>query len=127
MNRILLCTFLIALALPAFAQDAGKQGTSDTAQSPASPPQAPADCSAKKFYPTLAVRLGHEGVTTLGFTINADGTVSDVHVVESSGHTELDQDAVEGAACWHYKPAMKNGKPVAVPWKAKVTWHLGGA
>ncbi|MGH9809793.1 MAG: energy transducer TonB, partial [Terriglobia bacterium] len=57
----------------------------------------PHNCPQAKWYPSLAVRLNHEGTTTLGFTVNTDGSISDVHVVNSSGHEELDQAAVQCA------------------------------
>lgn len=80
----------------------------------------------QRSYPPLAMRLNHEGVTTIGFTIQPDGSVSNVHVVESSGHDELDQAAIPCASSWTYKPAMQNGQPVAVPWTTKVQWKLTG-
>jgi periplasmic protein TonB len=77
-------------------------------------------------YPALAVRLNHEGNTSLSFTIGTDGGVSNVSVTNSSGHDELDQAAVTCASSWSYKPAIQNGQPVAVPWKTTVQWKLNG-
>lgn len=77
-------------------------------------------------YPALAMRLNHEGSVLLGFTIEPDGSVSNAHVLQSSGHDELDQGAITCASNWHYKPAMQNGQPVAVPWQTKVTYKLTG-
>jgi protein TonB len=103
---------------------------------PAPPkPQAPAvtapasvgkahECQSK--YPPLAMRLGHEGTVGLGLTIEPDGSVSNAHVTQSSGHDELDQGAVSCASSWHYKPAMQNGQPVAVPWPVSVKYKLTG-
>jgi len=112
--------------------------TTITPPPPVAPPkpQAPAisapasigrahECGSR-FYPPLATRLGHQGVTTIGFTIQPDGSVTNVHVTESSGHDELDQAAVPCAERWQYKPAMQNGQPVAVPWTTKVVWKLTG-
>jgi protein TonB len=84
----------------------------------------PHECQSK--YPPLAMRLGHTGNVTIGFTIGSDGSVSNVHVTESSGHDELDQGAISCAEGWHYKPAMQNGAPVSVPWSTKVTYKLTG-
>ncbi|HEX3675256.1 MAG TPA: energy transducer TonB [Rhizomicrobium sp.] len=77
-------------------------------------------------YPALAVRLDHEGNVGLNFTINTNGSVSNVSVSSSSGHDELDQAAVACASSWTYKPAIQNGAPVAVPWKTTVQWKLNG-
>jgi len=84
----------------------------------------PHECQSK--YPPLAMRLGHDGTVTLGMTIEPDGSVTNVHVVNSSGHDELDQGAVSCASSWHYKPALQNGQPVAVPWQASVKYRLTG-
>lgn len=75
-------------------------------------------------YPSISQRLNEQGTTTLQFKIEADGSVSGVNVAESSGHDRLDQAAVNCAQSWHYKPAMQNGQPVAVNWKAQVKWQL---
>ena len=84
----------------------------------------PHTCEQK--YPPLAVRLNHQGVTTLGFTIDPDGGVSNVHVEKSSGYDELDRAAVECASSWQYKAAIQAGKPVAVTWSTIVKWDLRG-
>ncbi|HEY4115350.1 MAG TPA: energy transducer TonB [Rhizomicrobium sp.] len=84
----------------------------------------PHECQSK--YPPLAVRLNHQGKVTLGMTIEADGSVTNVHVVTPSGFDELDRGAVSCASDWHYKPAMQQGHPIAVPWQATVQYKLTG-
>jgi len=82
------------------------------------------ECQSK--YPALAMRLGHEGTVLLGMTVQTDGSVANVHVVQSSGHDELDQGAVSCASSWHYKPSTQGGQPVAAEWKASVKYRLTG-
>jgi len=82
--------------------------------------------SCQDKYPPIAVRLGEEGTTALAFKITADGSVTDVTVSESSGHSDLDEAAVRCAGNWHYQPALQNGKPVEVPWQTHVKWSLKG-
>jgi len=65
---------------------------------------------------------GIQGPTLLGFVIKADGTVDQVNILRSSGNSDLDQAGAACAATWRYKPAMKDGAPVDVPWKAEITW-----
>ena len=77
-------------------------------------------------YPETAIRLNEEGVTTLAFTVTADGSVDNVQVANSSGHQDLDEAAMSCAKHWKYKPAVQNGAPVAVPWKTNVQWTLKG-
>jgi periplasmic protein TonB len=83
-------------------------------------------CPQQRWYPPIAVRLGHQGTTTLAFRIGTDGSVKDVTVAKSSGYDELDQAAKECALDWHYKPAEQGGSPVEVPWEANVKWQLNG-
>ena len=48
------------------------------------------------------------------FTINEDGSVGDIEVIESSGSSVLDEALVEKIATWRFNPAIdSNGKPVA--------------
>ena len=46
-------------------------------------------------YPLLARRRGWEGIVRVGLRVEADGTLSDVHMVEASRHPVLDRAAVE--------------------------------
>jgi|SRR5579862_4464853 len=76
-------------------------------------------------YPAIAQRLNQQGTTTLRFTVNTDGSVSNVDVANSSGHDALDRAAIRCASSWRYKPALVGGQPVSAPWTAIVRWKLG--
>ncbi|GAA0524927.1 TonB family protein [Rhizomicrobium palustre] len=76
------------------------------------------------YYPAISKRLGEQGTTRLGFTITADGRVENVHVEASSGSERLDNAAVTCATPWRYKPAVREGQPVAVQWHTEVKWVL---
>ena len=75
-------------------------------------------------YPPVSQRLGEEGVSLLSFTINTDGSISNISVAKSSGSDRLDSAAMSCAAHWRYKPAVDKGQPIAWPWKAEVRWVL---
>lgn len=75
-------------------------------------------------YPPEAIRTGQQGRTSLSFRITAEGTVADIVVSESSGFEALDKASVACAAEWRYQPAVRDGKPIEVPWQAKVRWSL---
>ncbi|MEI9932323.1 MAG: energy transducer TonB [Rhizomicrobium sp.] len=64
------------------------------------------------------------GITLLGFTISADGTVKDAKVLKSSGNNELDNASLKCASSWLYKPATEDGVPVQTPWQANVSWRI---
>jgi len=109
-----LAVFAVLVALPVQA----------IAEAPAQGPQSAKAPNCLKSYPAAAMKAGIEGTTMLAFTVTEQGTVSDVKVVQSSGNADLDDAAATCAGRWHYKPATRDGKPVAVSWQATVQWKL---
>jgi protein TonB len=77
-----------------------------------------------RAYPAVAQRLNQQGITTVRFTVNTDGSVSNVRVVKSSGHEMLDDAATGCASAWRYRPALENGQPVPASWTANVQWRI---
>lgn len=75
-------------------------------------------------YPIEAIVAGEQGTTTIGYRITTAGTVVGLHIVEPSGSKVLDDAAMTCAETWRYKPAIKDGQPIEVPWKAQVRWVL---
>jgi len=63
-------------------------------------------------YPTLARRLGYEGLVVLHVTISPAGECVAVSVKRSSGHEILDNAARDAIRTWQFKPAMINDTPV---------------
>ncbi len=60
-------------------------------------------------YPTLARFRKLEGVTVVHYAVSAEGLVTDVKVVQSSGHAILDNQAVETIKDWKFKSTGKAG------------------
>ncbi|MDE2183309.1 MAG: energy transducer TonB [Alphaproteobacteria bacterium] len=75
-------------------------------------------------YPFWARLFGDEGTTDLAFRVLADGTVDGVSVAHSSGSERLDKAAVHCVARWHFRPGIKDGVLVDMPWTASVAWNL---
>lgn len=75
-------------------------------------------------YPFFARMFDRQGTTQLGFTVLADGTVSSVKVLKSSGSDGLDDAAVDCVSKWHYRPAIKDNQIVDMPVTVNVTWNL---
>ncbi|HQJ93433.1 MAG TPA: energy transducer TonB [Syntrophorhabdaceae bacterium] len=71
-------------------------------------------------YPDRARRLGFEGQVVLSFTVLEDGTVSDVRVVNSSGHKILDEGAKDAATEARINRKMSHRVAVRLP----VTYRL---
>jgi len=110
----------VALISWTAAEAAPDTATGRGAIAPAAAKLQPHTCPYRQYVP--AGHWGNSGTVLVGYTINADGTVGDVHIVESSGHEELDQAAVACASSgWLYRPATRNGVAVAVPWTVRIT------
>jgi protein TonB len=75
-------------------------------------------------YPEAARKQGLEGVVVLLLSIDATGHVDRVEISESSGHTLLDEAAVQAARTWRFDPAMKNGQPVPGSLVRRVRFRL---
>ena len=60
----------------------------------------------------------------LAIDVDRDGGVVSVEVEKSSGHRLLDRAAVRAAKRWRFRPALKNGKPVAERYTRVVRFHL---
>ena len=71
--------------------------------------------SVKPGYSEEAKKAHIEGTVMLDVVVSAEGAVTDVKVARSlDTNFGLDQQAVDAAKQWKFKPGMKDGKPVAV-------------
>ena len=68
---------------------------------------------AKPVYPPLAKQVRVQGVVTLEATIDREGNVTGVKVINST-HPLLIQSAVDAVRQWKYRPTLLNGEPVEV-------------
>jgi protein TonB len=64
-----------------------------------------------------------EGAVLLNVTIESDGNVYDVSVIRGLDRG-LDANAIAAVSAWRFKPAEKNGKPVAVRAKVDINFRL---
>jgi TonB family protein len=66
-------------------------------------------------YPSRALSLGIEGVVWIEAVVGTDGKVSKTRVVRSRDRRNgLDDEALAAASKWQFKPATKDGTPVAM-------------
>ena len=64
-------------------------------------------------YPEASRRRGEEGVVRVELLVDPSGRVVDVRVLESSGFSALDAEAVKTVRDWRFRPAQRGGLPVA--------------
>ncbi len=82
----------------------------------------------KPEYPTASTRLGEEGVTGLSLLVTADGRVTDVKLISTSGSDRLDVAAIKHAQHnWAFSPCTEDGIAVACRFQAKLVWRLDEA
>jgi len=90
------------------------------------PVEIPAEMIYKEaaYYPRLAQQAGLEGVVWVKSLVLKDGTVKRAVVYKSSGTPSLDDAAVKSAYNYRYKPAIQNGRPVAMWVAYKVDFKM---
>ena len=64
-------------------------------------------------YPEASRRRGEQGVVRVELLVDPNGRVVDVRLLESSGFSALDAEAVQTVRDWRFRPAQRAGVPVA--------------
>lgn len=77
-------------------------------------------CS-KPLYPAQAQQKGRQGKAQVSVDIDAYGNVTNVQLLESSGHPDLDQAAIKEAQTWKFKPTTRShtGFTAAIQFRLK--------
>jgi protein TonB len=81
----------------------------------------------KPVYPRASKALGEEGRVMLDVYVQADGTVGDIHLHQSSGFDRLDDSALRAVRQWRFKPARQFGKQIAMWYVQPITFNLHDA
>jgi protein TonB len=71
-------------------------------------------------HPARGFRIS--GAVLIGLVITSKGEPKEVHVVRSL-EKDVDDAAVEAVKQWHFDPATKDGKPVAVKIDVEIRFH----
>lgn len=119
-SRALLVAFATGLVVTgasgmARAQPAGAAAPAE----PVTPPTVVTHVDA--VYPPSALDERRHGDVVLALTVDADGHVSKVDVIESGG-SDFDEAAVVAARQWTFVPAKRAGKPL--PSRIRVPFHF---
>jgi len=70
-----------------------------------------------------ARKAKQQGIVTLLIVVGADGRPYDINVRRSLG-MGLDEKAIEAVSRWRFKPATRNGQPVATQIEVEVDFRL---
>lgn len=82
--------------------------------------------AAQPEYPLEAARNQTSGYVVVAFTVAADGSVQDPHVVSSSPRGVFDRAGIQAVRRSKYEPAMKGGQPVASNLQRRMDFKFGG-
>ena len=82
----------------------------------------PSKC--KVEYPKASLMNEEQGVTSMSFLINPDGSVADSKLDKSSGFKGLDKAAMKGLSACKFKPGSKDGAPAQTWTKVDYAWKL---
>ena len=75
-------------------------------------------------YPKFSRRIGEEGLVKLAINIDDEGNVTNINIVQSSGHSRLDKAAKKAVEQATFKPATLNNKVVASIKKLSIKFDL---
>lgn len=96
-------------------EDAAKAGLDRPVQVDKMPPPS---------YPKSAIEQRQVGVVNLRVEVDAQGRPADVQVLSATNPGVFDAVSVAAARSWTYRPAMKNGKPVAAAVRIPITFAM---
>jgi TonB family protein len=89
--------------------------------------QAPeAKTTVQPKYPDLATKAGIEGTVWTNVSIDTTGKVTNVTITKSDAEI-FNQPSINAAMQWAFKPALKEGKPIAVDVAIPFRFKIKGA
>jgi periplasmic protein TonB len=75
-------------------------------------------------YPTAAMRARQQGWVIVAFTVGADGSTSDVKVVDAQPRRVFDRAAMDAVERYRFTPAMKDGVAVSSTKQQRIEFKL---
>ncbi len=74
-------------------------------------------------YPDEARKAKFQGSVLVYVEVDEQGRVKGIRVAKPAG-LGLDEKAIEAVRQWRFRPATRDGRPVAVPARIEVSFHL---
>ncbi len=75
-------------------------------------------------YPRRAKRKKQEGTVLLRVNVSAQGTVSGLHMLQSSGYEALDSSAIKTVRHWKFIPAKRGNSAIAASVNVPIIFQL---
>ncbi|MEW5910084.1 MAG: energy transducer TonB [Thermodesulfobacteriota bacterium] len=75
-------------------------------------------------YPGIARRRNIQGTVILEVKVNIDGTVGELRLFQSSGHSILDKAAMNSIRKWIFEPGMKGDEPIPMWVRVPIRFRL---
>lgn len=75
-------------------------------------------------YPERALEKGIEGWVEIGYTVNPDGSVGNVKVVNAAPARTFEQAGIKAVSKLRYQPVIQAGKPAAVNTQVRVVFRM---
>jgi protein TonB len=75
-------------------------------------------------YPTAAMRANQEGWVDVEFTVDAQGAVGGVNIIDAQPKHVFDRAALDAVARWEFRPATRNGEPLPVTMRRRIEFKL---
>ncbi|KOQ69110.1 M56 family metallopeptidase [Stenotrophomonas maltophilia] len=134
-GQVLVVGVCACLATVAWASQLGMAGVSSIGVEPAEYAQADAAAAglqrsaqvermAPPKYPESAFQQGLTGVVTLKVEIDAEGRPTDVQVLSATNPGVFDAVSITAAKGWTFRPALKDGRPVASAVRIPLTFSM---
>lgn len=89
--------------------------------SPGVTPPSCDNCPAPEYSDAARVAK-YQGKVTLSIVVTAEGQVTSIYVLKGAPFG-LTSKAIEAIQGWHFKPALKDGKPISVRIAVESTWR----
>lgn len=110
---------------PTGAEQSGGAAEGDEPTAGSVPPwSAPVPLASNEapHYPRIARASGIEGEVVARLRVQADGQVADVQIV--TGLELFQEEVMRALRRWHYRPALRDGRPVETTWLVRVPFSL---
>jgi len=121
--KVLCFIALLCFSARARAQDKQSSGEADEKVYDMGPGVSPPRVT-KQVSPNYKTARGVwlEGSVTVGLIVSSHGVPRDVRVIKGIDK-DVDQSAVEAVRQWHFAPARKDDKPIAVRVSLEIEFH----